>query len=379
MNTFKFVGKIKKLEDKKDKKFIETLTFEKSGWILEKVKFRVATEDTGEFVDLTGGKYKDDSKNLIYTQFIKADATNKRDTENAKVEWNDRFDPAVIEKIPEYKKYTVDLASDKIREGLIKEGKTDEASALATKKYTFISQYDFTKKVKELLLSGDFGDDNYVVSGTIEYSYSTKNDGGVYYRNFVPTSIYKAMPDEPTGCFGKFDFYYVKDKLLDADTVTEDETPINGYVQFYDRTSRDYYFTETALTFKNDMPNKDGIIKALTLLGDADSEVLVIGINVKFFSGSPKTDIRDEDLTQEQKLLIELGAKAKEDIIADMGGTVYGDRIYRVYVEKLSRGYANGPQKTDVTIEKLNEKPDTQKSEKSKPAVKIDLFDDDEI
>ena len=246
------------------------------------------------------------------------------------------------------------------------------------KKYTFISQYDFTKKVKELLLSDAFGDENYVITGTIEYNYSIKNDTGVYYRSFVPNNIYKASPEEPTGCFGKLDFYYSKEELIDEDLDATEEITLNGYTQFYDRTSKDYYFANTTLTVKSDAPNKDGIIKPLTLLGDASSEVLVIGINVKFFSGSPKTEIKEEDLSEEQKLLLEWGAKTIEDIIADMGGSVYGDRVYRIYAEKLSRGYANGPQKTDITMERLTAKPSGSKKETTKSAsVKIDLFDDE--
>ena len=378
MNTFKFVGKIKKLEDKKDKKFIETITFEKTGWMIEKAKFRVNCGDSGEFVDMSGGKYGDDSKNVIYTQFVKANAASKRDVENVQVKWADRFLPEIVDKVPEYKKYSIDLASDKIREALIKEGKTSEASELASKKYVYISAYDFTKKFEELLLAGAFNDDNYVVTGTIEYNYSIKNDSGVYYKSFVPTNIYKAADDEPVGCFGKFDFYYIKDDVVGEETKDGD-TPLNGYVQFYDRPSRQYYFAGTTLMVKSDCANKDGIIKPITLLGDNESEVLAIGLNVKFFSGSPKTELNMDDLTEEQKLLIEWGAKTKEDIIADMGGSVYGDKISVIYAERLSRGYANGPQKTDITAEKLEEKPSGKKDD-TKTVVKknIDIFSDDD-
>ena len=381
MNTFRFVGKIKKVEDKKDKKFIETLTFEKSGWELTRIKFRLNTEDAGEWLEISGGKFKDDSKNTVYTQFVKEGSTNKRDVENAQVKWAERFDPAVVEKVPDFRKYTIDLASDKIREALIKEGKNEEASALAEKKYVYISTYDFAKKFEELLTSGAFGEENYVITGTIEYSYSPTKD--TYYRNFVPTNIYKASADEAVGCFGKLDFYYNKETVVGEATESGD-IPLTGNIQFYDKMSKKYYFAETVLLIRNEMQNKDGLVKMFQKMGDADAETLVIGLNVKFFSGSPKTEINVDELSDDQKQLIEWGVKTMEDIIADMGGQAYGDKVSVIYVEKLSRGYANGPQKTDITLGQLSEKPTGEKVDgtttKTASKKQFDLFsDDDEI
>lgn len=381
MNTFRFVGKIKKVEDKKDKKFIETLTFEKSGWELTRIKFRLNTEDAGEWLEISGGKFKDDSKNTVYTQFVKEGSTNKRDVENAQVKWAERFDPAVVEKVPDFRKYTIDLASDKIREALIKEGKNEEASALAEKKYVYISTYDFAKKFEELLTSGAFGEENYVITGTIEYSYSPTKD--TYYRNFVPTNIYKASADEAVGCFGKLDFYYNKETVVGEATESGD-IPLTGNIQFYDKMSKKYYFAETVLLIRNEMQNKDGLVKMFQKMGDADAETLVIGLNVKFFSGSPKTEINVDELSDDQKQLIEWGVKTMEDIIADMGGQAYGDKVSVIYVEKLSRGYANGPQKTDITLGQLSEKPTGEKVDgtttKTASKKQLDLFsDDDEI
>lgn len=381
MNTFRFVGKIKKVEDKKDKKFIETLTFEKSGWELTRIKFRLNTEDAGEWLEISGGKFKDDSKNTVYTQFVKKGSTSKRDVENAQVKWTERFDPVVVEKVPDFRKYTIDLASDKIREALIKEGKNEEASALAEKKYIYISTYDFAKKFEELLTSGAFGEENYVITGTIEYSYSpTKN---IYYRNFVPTNIYKASADEAVGCFGKLDFYYNKETVVGEPTESGD-VPLTGNIQFYDKMSKKYYFAETVLLIQNEMQNKDGLVKMFQKMGDADAEILVIGLNVKFFSGSPKAEINVDELSDDQKQLIEWGVKTMEDIIADMGGQAYGDKVSVIYVEKLSRGYANGPQKTDITLEQLSEKPTGERADgaaaKTMSKKQLDLFsDDDEI
>lgn len=382
MNTFKFVGKIKKIEDKKDKKFIETVTFD-SGWMIERVKFRVDCGECSGFVDLSGGKFKDDSKNVIYTQQIKAGATNKRDVENVQIAWADRFDPAIIEKIPNYRRYTVDLASDKIREALVDAKKEDEAAELSKQKHSYISTYDFAKKVEEILLADGFGEDNYVVTGTIEYSYSNKkDDGGKYFRSFVPTNIYKASDKDTPGLFGKIDFYYDRDNAV-GEEMEDGNTPISGYMQFYERMSKQNYYVETGLILKKDNPIKNGLINTLTKLGDMESPISVVGVNVTFFEGTPKTEINIEDLSDEQKQMLEWGVKTMDDIRAEMGNAVYGDRVSYIYLDGLSRGYANGPQATEVDMETLQAKPTGERTTKNTTttktsAKKFDLFSDED-
>ena len=210
MNTFKFIGQIKKIEDKKnddkDRKAIGSMTFD-SGWILERAKFRVQCGDSAMFVDASGGKYKDDSKNTVYTSFTKVTPDKGNTFENAQVKWNERFNPE-IEKVPNFKKYTIDLASDKYRKKLEEEGKKMELAAALEQKYVYISSYDFTLKLGELLNQGAFGDDIYVVTGRVEYNFSLKDGEGKYYRTFSVDNIYKASEEDAVGAFGKIDLYY---------------------------------------------------------------------------------------------------------------------------------------------------------------------------
>lgn len=379
MNTFKFVGKIKKLEDKKDRKFIETVNFD-SGWMIERVKFRMVCGDCSGFVDLSGGKWQDDSKNTVYTFFTKDGAQSKTDVEKTQVEWKNRFDPAVVEKVPRFRRYTVDLSSDKIREDLEKANKPEEVAALAALKYTYISNYDFTLKVEELLKLGKFGDEDYVVTGNVEYTYSNKNDKGVYFKSFVPTSIYKASADDKVGCYGRIDLYYVKDEVV-GDPLEGGDVPISGYAQFYDRMSKDNYYAPVEMRIKSSNEKKDGFVHLFKDLGDDDAEVLVMGVNVEYFRGSEKTDITEEDFTDEQKELLKWGLTTKEEIIRDLGGNAYGDKVEYIYLNEVARGYTKGPQNPDVEASKLEEKPDGKKKDGKAPAskgVKIDLFDDED-
>lgn len=380
MNTFKFVGKIKKLEDKKDRKNIETVNFD-SGWTIERVKFRMACGDCSMFVDLSGGKRQDDSKNVVYTSFQKEGGESKMDVEKATVNWKDRFDPAIIEKVPRYKRYTVDLASDKIREELEAAKKPEEAAALAQLKYTYISNYDFALKVEELLKLNKFGDDNYVVTGFVEYNYSNKDsDSGKYYKNFVPTSIHKASEDDVVGCFGRTDFYYVKDTVL-GDPLENGDVPLIGYTQFYDRMSKENFFAPLVITIKSNNEKKDALVTMFKKFGDDDAEVLLLGVNVEYYSGAEKTNITEDDFTDDQKEFIRMGLMTVEEVKRDMGGSAYGDKVNYVYFNGIARGYTKGPQNPEVEGARLEARPDGKKKDSkftvSKGAA-FNLFDKDE-
>lgn len=382
MNTFKFVGQIKKIEDKKDRKFMETMYFD-SGWMMERIKFRMVCGEGSEFLELSGGKWQDDSKNTVFTIFNKSNNSTSRETEKAQVKWEDRFKQEIVDKVPHYKKYTVDVASDKIREELTKSGDTVGAEKLAGLKSTYIASYDFACKVRELLEAGAFGDDNYVVTGTIEYSYSNKSDEGAYYRSFVPTNIYKAPADEIPGTYGKLDFYYVKEDVL-GDVLENGDVPLSGYVQYYDKMAKGNYYAPVGLRIKGDKENKDGFVNMFKKLGDDSAETLVVGVNVSFFNGAEKTEITKDDFTDEQLELISWGLKTVEETIREMGGDAFGERVNYIYVDGIARGYSSGPQNPDVELNAIYAKPDGEKKSQNKGAkkpTKFDLFadDDDEI
>ena len=386
MNTFKFVGKIKKLEEKNDRRYIETVSFD-SGWMMERAKFLVVNGGNEQFVDVSGGKYRDNTKNTVYTLFETKKEDESTEYESVEIDWNKRFDQEVIEKVPRYKKYVIDLASDRIREDLIANGKEGEAAALAEQKYVYITPYDFTLKIGELLKENVFGNENYVVSGTVEYSYSysKKTNQWGYYRSFVPNYIRKASSDEKPGMYGKLDFYYLQEDYMGP--LSEDNVrTINGYLQFYERMSKKNYFVPSGVQIK---PENDMFTQVFDMNYFDDAEVLVVGVSVEFYRGTVKTEIKEVELSEKNQLLIKLGARTKEDIIAELSGVAYGDTVERVYMTGISRGYAEGPKSANVTASALVEQPsggrETLSSKVNKNGTKninrskiVDLFSDDE-
>lgn len=380
MNTFKFVGQIKMLENKEKRKYIETVKFD-SGWMIERVKFLMTCGDSTEFVDLSGGKFSDDSKNTVYTMFKKAGGSDK-EVEKAQVAWGDRFNADVVERVPSYRRYTVDLSSDKIRKALEENGETEKVAELAKVKYSFISQYDFVLKVEELLKAGAFNDGKYVVSGNVEYSYSIKDkDDGRYYRSFVPTNIYRAEDTDVPCATGRLDLYYLKDDVI-LDACENGDVPVSGYLQFYERMSQENYYVPSTVYIRSDNEKGPGLEKVICI--DKDADVQYLGVNVEFFNGSPKEDVTYESLDEDSKQLIEWGVKTFEEIKAELGGS-YGESIDKTFLTGLARSW-RAPMAADVDTERLLAKPDGKKKDKKKEAEKktkkFDLFaddDDDEI
>lgn len=394
MNTFKFVGQIKMLESKKDRKFIETVTFD-SGWMIERVKFRMICGDSSEFVDLSGGKFKDDTKNTVYTLFRKNTTGTDKEVEKAQVAWKDRFNTDIVEKVPGYKRYTIDLSSDKLRKVLeekIEKEKDVEARAKLEEelsnalkaKYSYIAQYDFVLKVEELLKAGAFNEGNFVVSGTVEYNYSIKDkDEGRYYRSFVPTNIYRASDDEAQSATGRVDLYYIKDDVI-LDACENGDIPVSGYLQFYEKMSQENYFVPATVYLRANNEKKEGLQNVVNI-DKEKGDVQYLGINVEYFDGSPKEELTLENLDDDSKQLIEWGVKTFDEIKAEFGSS-YGDNISKVYFTGLARTWKS-PMEADVEVERLLAKPDGKKKEKNKDTKKenkkFDLFaeddDDDEI
>ena len=386
-NTFKFVGQIKKLEEKGNKKYIETIKLQ-SGWMIKRVKFRMVCGDTSEILDLSSGKWQDDSKNVVYTVALKQGATAPKDVEQVQIEWKDRMDPDIVAKIPSYKRYSIDMSSNKIRKKMsedksVTEAETDKAEGA---KSVYISQYDFVQKFEELLLSDAFGNDNYVVSGNVEYTYSQDKDGeGKYYRNFVPTSIYKASDEDVAGAYGKLDFYFL---TTEGEGVSVDcgDTVYSGYLKFYERMSKKNYYTPLSIRIKAGSSKEDGLKKVFATSSNLDGDVALIGINVAFFDGAPIVKITYEDLDSDQRWLIDLGVKTLEETISEYAGMV-GERVNYVYVAGIARG-CSVPTLAEVTEEELNAKPDTEDKKNSQQTTSVtaksnmstnifDLDDDD--
>ena len=387
MNTFKFIGTIKKIKEKADakNKAIETKFFE-SGWTINRARFTVDCGNQRRFVEVSGGKWEKESDNFVYTTF-KENKDGEVKYTSAKVEWNKRFNQEVVDQVANFKLYTLDLYSDKIREALRTSGDVATATEYEKYKYTYISSYDFAIKVKEFLEAGKFGDEKYVVTGTIDYTYSINKSGeGSYYKTFNVTSIRRAGVEEEECAVGKYDYYFMPETVL-GEEDEDGDLPVYGYLQYYDRASKKNYYVAAPILIAKDNPKKQGF-EGLFKMGPDDAAVQLVGLSVSFFEGSEEKDIDLSELNENQSKLLASGLIDDEYLRNEAnGGKIVGPRVDKTYLRGLVSGYSSGPKGTDLEPAALYSKPSGQKgssANKEEKAKKVsalidDIFDDDDI
>lgn len=383
MNTFKFIGQIKKFEERDDRRSNTSATFD-SGWTQERVKFRVVCGNSSEIVEVTGGKYPDNAKNVVYTTVYKAGSTDQRSFENAQIKWEDRLKQEVVDSVPHFKKYTIDLASDKIRRQAAKEG-----VECSQEKYSYISSYDFVLKLRELLDCNGFGTQNYVITGEIECNYSMNKDGDwVYFKKYTPRSIYLADAEEMPIATAKYDFYYDVTNYM-GEVEENGDVSVFGYTPYYDRSARGTYYYPITLCLKKDYEKSEPLKNLLALDGN-EGDIAVVGATVEVYNGVTREKITEEDLTPGEIRAIKSGVKTLEQIVKDNGGYINGSKVRKFYfLDTGKKEFAYPRLVEDLSIELLEKRPNTETSGKKSntatslskgPVFKnIDLFDDDDL
>lgn len=87
--------------------------------------------------------------------------------------------------------------------------------------------------------------------------------------------------------------------------------------------------------------------------------------------GAQKTELTEDMLTDEQKEDLELGFITMEDIRAELGGSIYGERVREYQFAKIAKGFSKGANPTSYTVEDMGIHSIVEE-------VTEDLFDDDE-
>ena len=223
MSNFNFVGYIRPMKNGFDVKDFD------SGWMNERVRFIVQAGDNSHIVEINSGKWKDDSKNIIYT-FSKANGDTK--SEKMQVTWNDRTNPDVIDKVAGWKIMTADLDTKENRDAAVQSGDDDAIKASNKKRHHFIAETDFCEFVNKMLQSDKIKDMRFRVSGTVTYTYRSKDDR--YYSNYEVNKIKRVSDTEAFSSFMSIPFYF-SEGCIDMDSVEDHGMAIvSGYTNFYD-------------------------------------------------------------------------------------------------------------------------------------------------
>ena len=102
------------------------------------------------------------------------------------------------------------------------------------------------------------------------------------------------------------------------------------------------------------------------------------GAIVNMLNGAQKTEITEDMLTDEQREDLDLGIITMDDIRAEIGGNVYGDRIREYQLVKPARGFTKGRQDTVWTDEDMIIKPIEEAIPDSEDLFEDEAVDDDD-
>ena len=153
---------------------------------------------------------------------------------------------------------------------------------------------------------------------------------------------------------------------------------INGYMMQYDNNRKGNIPCPVTVTIPvapegasdKDKKKVEAIKRKFAVEDESWKE---LGVVVKMLNGAQKTEITDDMLTDEQKEDLECGLITLDDIRADLGGSVYGDRVQEYQFDKIARGFTKGRNDTVYTDDDMVIKP----IENELPDGVEDLFDDD--
>ena len=407
--NFEMVGKISLGKDTEKFHPYSEHTYD-SGWVKRKIMFNAICGDNRHLLTVDAGAFADGHGDVYTFSKGSVDANgNKVKGESLKIPFKDRLTSPKLAEVAEFKKFIFDLekpnrryklekAAEKIKEGtsltdeelkeLEIESEADVKSALEKsnkKRHEFISEWDFVEFIKKVIDSGKYNDKKFYIKGTGNYQYSDKNER--VYESYVPTRIYLADEDAEEYCTATINVLFNRESLDDMSVEEKGKYYVNGYMMQYDNNRKANIPCPVTITIPvapedaNDKDKKK--VEAIKRKFSVDDETWKeLGVVVKMLNGAQKTEITDDMLTDEQKEDLECGLITLDDIRAELGGSVYGERVQEYQFDKIARGFTKGRNDTVYTDDDMVIRP----IEEELPEGIEDLFeeensdeDDDEI
>ena len=376
MNQFNFIGEIRPIKDSSGFQGYEEREFEASGWRTKKIRFNVLAGDNSHLVELSGGSFVNESKNIIYT-FSKSESGGK--AVKAQIPWSKRFDEDVVDSVVQWKKIIIDLNAP----GALKAAQDDEDedAILACKKRRkeFLSAVDAIDHIRALINSDKIKGKKFRVQGNVVYSYSAKNDQ--FYRAFEVTRIYLAADDAEPSSDVTLDLFFGSD-CVDSSKYEEDKKhTVSAFVQFYDNnTFKSNIFAPVSLVISGeggDIAEKRalGLVKKFQRVeGD---EIRKIGVACCALNGAQRIRITEDMLSEEQRENILFGLCTFDDVVREMGGHIVGQKVQEIRITGLARGYSGGSVETAYVMGDMSLP--VIECEDACNADDFDIFDDDDI
>lgn len=373
-NSFSWVGKIVPIKDTETFKGYEEKTFDKSGWMTQKLRFNFVAGTNRHLVEINAGKFKDDKKNSAVYTYSKAEEGKK--SEPIQIAWDKRNDASEIAKVAGSRIFTIDTDYFQHRQELEESGDTEAIEASKKKCRHFIAGCDFVDFARKVVYNDKIKDWTFRIRGVVNYSYSERT--GQYYTNYEVQKIYRVADDTAPSSEMNINFFFAEGAVDSSGYNETGKAIVSGYTPFYDSNTKKSWFCPISLVLRGDTDEKGKKKLAVweKVFGKfEDDEIRKINLTCVKIDGAEKCDIKLEDLDKDTQDHINAGLISLADAIKDAGGQMYGDKIQEIRIEKLGRGSSRGSETSAYTLEDVNAKPH---KEEEKAEDDIDIFDDDD-
>ena len=378
MAQFNWVGKIVPVKDTETFKGYEEKVFDKSGWMTQKLRFNFVAGTNRHLVEINAGRFKDDKKNSAVYTYSKAEEGKK--SEPIQIAWDKRNDASEIAKVAGSRIFTIDTDYFQHRQELEESGDTEVLEASKKKCRHFIAGCDFVDFARKVVYNDKIKDWTFRIRGNVNYSYSEVK--GQYYANYEVQKIYRVADDTAPSSEVNINFFFAEDAIDSSDYNETGKAIVSGWTPFYDSNTKKSWFTPISLVIRggtDEAGKKKIAVWEKVLSKFEDDEIRKINLTCSKIDGAEKCDIKLEDLDELTQMNVEAGLVTLTDAIRDAGGTMFGDRIQEIRIEKLGRGSSKGSETTTYTLDDVNAKPHKEEEKVEALDDDFDIFSDDDL
>lgn len=340
------------------------------GWLMKNLRFNVKCGDSTHMLQIRSGNWAD-GHGMIYTN--KRTAEGK--FENIQVPFAERMKESWISEVADNRRFVLDLDYADRRKALkegaeaIKTGKsfTDDDIAKmgvkseseiekayqdsCSKRTEYIAEVDFVDALKEIIDGGAYTDKTFRIDGDMEYSYNEETQQ--FYESYVPRTV--VLSTEEPKSIGRYKVMYGEDSIDDLSKDELGKVFVKTWHREYLNTQTrkgNYYVPMSVVVLAKDIDEKEltAKLKPFNVTGEKLYEYPIV---VDMVNGSERTTITYDDLSDDEKEMVDYGFVSLQECIREHGGTVFGERIREMRYLKPGRGFGRGVQETALTVDDM--------------------------
>ena len=376
-----------------------------SGWAKKQLLFNVTCGDNRHMLSVTAGAFADGHGDIYsFTKGGVDENGNRVKGESIQIPFKERLTSPKIAEIAEFKKFIFDLEkpgrryklqnmADKIHEGnevtdeelkeVGLESKDEVATALEKsnkKRHEFISEWDYIDFIKKVIASDKYKDKLFFIRGNGEYQYSDAQQK--VYESYIPNRIYLAADDADPSSTATINIIFNSESLDEMSVEEKGKYYVNGHMMEYDQNRKANIPVPVTIVIPVPEDDEKGKKKAEAFKHKFmvdDDTYKEYGAIVNMLNGAQKAEVTEDMLTDEQREDLDLGIITMDDIRAEIGGSVYGERIREYQLVKPARGFTKGRQDTVWTDEDMVIKAIEETVPDSEDLFDEETVDDDDI